>query len=125
MPGNGERSVLAYQDPSLSDSCRYLSIVANFVAQIIEELDEALVYSDIVLALLPPSKNKDNLVKILDIVKTAVNAINDKNPDLGEAEKLVLIEKTVKASLEKLGHPEALNEELIIKTIQKVLSKSE
>jgi hypothetical protein len=98
---------------------------SKVVAQIIEELDEALVYSDIVLALLPPSKNKDNLVKILDIVKTAVNAINDKNPDLGEAEKLVLIEKTVKASLEKLGHPEALNEELIIKTIQKVLSKSE
>jgi len=98
---------------------------SKVVAQIIEELDEALVYSDIVLALLPPSKNKDNLVKILDIVKTTVNAINDKNPDLGEAEKLVLIEKTVKASLEKLGHPEALNQELIIKTIQKVLAKAE
>lgn len=95
------------------------------VAEIIEEIDEALVYSDIVLALLPPSKNKDNIVKILDIVKTTVNAINEKNPDLGEAEKLALIEKTVKAALNKLGHPEALNEELIIKTIQKVLAKAD
>lgn len=95
------------------------------VAEIIEEIDEALVYSDIVLALLPPSKNKDNIIKILDIVKTTVNAVNDKNPDLGEAEKLALIQKTVKATLDKLGHPEALNEELIVKTIQKVLAKSE
>lgn len=95
------------------------------VAEIIEEIDEALVYSDIVLALLPPSKNKDNIVKILDIVKTTVNAINEKNPDLSEAEKLALIEKTVKAALNKLGHPEALNEELIIKTIQKVLAKAD
>jgi len=93
------------------------------VAEIIEEIDEALVYSDIVLALLPPSKNKDNIIKILDIVKTTANAIDDKNPGLGEAEKLALIEKTVKATLNKLGHPEALNEELIIKTIQKVLTK--
>ena len=98
---------------------------SKIVAQIIEEIDESLVYSDIVLALLPPSKNKDNIIKILDIVKTTVNAINDKNPNLGEAEKLALIEKTVKAALEKLGHPEVLNEELIIKTIQKVLAKSE
>ena len=49
----------------------------------------------------------------------------DKNPDLGEAEKLALIEKTVNAALNKLGHPEALNQELIIKTIQKVLAKAE
>lgn len=98
---------------------------SKIVAQIIEEIDESLMYSDIVLALLPPSKNKDNIIKILDIVKTTVNAINDKNPNLGEAEKLALIEKTVKAALEKLGHPEVLNEELIIKTIQKVLAKSE
>ena len=97
----------------------------KIVAEIIEEIDEALVYSDIVLALLPPSKNKDNIIKILDIVKTTVNAINEKNPDLGEAEKLALIEKTVKAALDKLGHPEALNEELIIKTIQKVLAKAD
>jgi hypothetical protein len=90
-------------------------------AEVIEQIGEAVDYAEIIIPLLPESKGKDSLVQLLDIIKTVEKAVSEQNPELAAEEKKALITKAVKATLEKLGHPEALNEEAIIKAIEKVL----
>jgi predicted O-linked N-acetylglucosamine transferase (SPINDLY family) len=59
--------------------------------------------------------------QILDVIKTVEKAISEQNPELAAEEKKALITKAVRATLEKLGHPKALDEEAIIKMIESVL----
>lgn len=94
---------------------------SKVVAEIVEQVEEVVNYADIIIPLLPPSKAKDGLVQLLDVVKTVEKAISEQNPELAAEEKKALITKAVKATLEKLGHPEALNEEVIVATIEKIL----
>jgi hypothetical protein len=94
---------------------------SKVVAEIVEQVEEVVDYADLIIPLLPPSKAKDGLVEILDVIKTVEKAISEQNPELAAEEKKALITKAVKATLEKLGHPKALDEEAIIKMIESVL----
>lgn len=88
------------------------------VQKVLDVIDDVADLADKVTPLLPKNKITKGTLKILDVVK-AVDAAAD--PSLTAEEKKALVAKSTKEVLTRLGHPQAVDEDTINKTINRVI----